>query len=66
MTQVEIGGVWVNVADPTVEHLLLARAAFVDRYCAERAWNRAALTIDQILEIRQQAGWQVPDQTGGA
>jgi hypothetical protein len=34
------------------------RAAFAEKYCAERGWDRDGLTIKQIMEIRSQDGWK--------
>lgn len=41
--------------------IILARDAFIDKYCAEKGWTKAQLTIQQILEIRAQDGWKNPN-----
>jgi hypothetical protein len=41
------------------QHLGL-RDAFVTMYCAQRGWNRADVSVDQLLEIRAQPQWQDP------
>lgn len=39
-----------------------ARHAFVQKYCGEQGWptDGAELTIEQIMQIRQQEGWKKP------
>jgi hypothetical protein len=46
-----------------VMQLTLARARqkFMAEYCDARGWNGRELTVDQLLEIRAQRGWQVPE-----
>jgi hypothetical protein len=40
--------------------ILTARVAFVEQYCREKGWDMLKLTIDQLLEVRAQPGWQNP------
>lgn len=43
--------------------LLEARAIFVEKYCAEKGWDFVSygdLSMEQVLEIRQQDGWKNP------
>jgi hypothetical protein len=44
------------------QSLVDARHAFVVEYCRSKGWpeEAARLSIDQILEIRSQPGWQKP------
>jgi hypothetical protein len=32
--------------------------AVVDRICAERGWNKDHLSIEQVMEIRQDPEWK--------
>lgn len=41
-----------------VPDLFRRRHEFVREYCSERGWDRAALTVNQIMEIRAQPGWK--------
>lgn len=38
-----------------------ARQKFMAEYCDARGWNGREVTVEQLLEIRYQAGWQVPE-----
>jgi len=48
-------------ADKT-QAILDARHAFIQRYCKEQGWpeDEDKLSIQQILQIRQQDGWKNP------
>lgn len=37
-----------------------ARHAFVQKYCQEQGWDSTNLSINQVLQIRQQEGWKNP------
>jgi hypothetical protein len=39
---------------------IVAREAFVQEFCARKNWNRSELTVNQVMEIRSQPGWQEP------
>jgi len=41
-------------------HTIKARVEFVQQYCQEKGWNKDELSIEQILEIRQQEAWKNP------
>ena len=56
----KLGDFTVVGASPEMQNILLARDAFIDKYCAEKGWTKATLTIEQILEIRAQDGWKNP------
>lgn len=47
------------------ESLISRRHKFVQEYCASKGWptDPAKLSIENILEIRNQAGWK--DPSGG-
>lgn len=47
-------------ASAEMKKVLLARDAFINKYCAEKGWTKATLTMQQILEIRAQDGWKNP------
>jgi hypothetical protein len=57
---IKIGELYIYGSTPSQEQALLNRAAFIDKYCAEKGWIKADLTIEQILEIRQQPEWKNP------
>ena len=59
MKRIDVGNLGVYVS-PETEKVLLARDAFIDKYCAEKGWTKATLTMQQILEIRAQDGWKNP------
>ncbi len=44
------------------EDLITRRHKFAQAYCAEKGWpsDPTELSIEQILEIREQPGWQDP------
>ena len=56
----KLGDFNVYGAPPAMEKVMLARDAFIDKYCADKGWTKASLTIEQILEIRAQDGWKNP------
>jgi hypothetical protein len=56
----KLGNFHVHGASPEQEKMLLARDAFIDRYCAAKGWTKETLTMEQILEIRAQDGWKHP------
>lgn len=57
---IEVGGMLVFGASEAMADTLKLREAFVNNYLAERGWNADTMTIDQILELRSQPGWQNP------
>jgi hypothetical protein len=36
------------------------RHAFIQKYCQEQGWNSSNLSMQQVLQIRQQEGWKNP------
>ena len=65
-TKISVGGGAVHVVGslaPEQEELLRKRAAFVETYCAAKGWSSDAsnLSMDQLLEIRDQPGWKNPE-----
>lgn len=49
---------------PLTEAIISGRMTFSKKYCAEKGWNIDDLSIEQILEIREQEGWKVPVPDG--
>jgi hypothetical protein len=43
-----------------IQELLKARDTFIDSYCKDQGWDKNNLSVDQILEIREQPEWQNP------
>lgn len=68
MTRIKLpnGATVVSTGTPEqsayVQKLIDRRHAFVLSYCRSRGWPERAedLSIDQIMEIREQPGWQHP------
>jgi len=56
----KLGDFNVHGASPEMQKVLLARDAFINKYCADKGWTKETLTIEQILEIRAQDGWKNP------
>ena len=56
----KLGGITIVGASDETKRVLLARDAFIERYCAEKGWTKASLTFEQIFEIRAQDGWKNP------
>lgn len=61
ITRIPDLGITVVGTNEEQEKVLLARAAFVDKYCKERGWDKNSLTIPQLLEVRKQPGWENPE-----
>ena len=64
--KIEVAGGSVSVVgnvSAEQEVFLKKRATFVETYCAEKGWPSeiSKLTMKQILEIREQPGWQNPE-----
>ena len=59
-TVVEVGGMTVVGASAEQADLLKRREAFVNQFLAERGWDASNLSIEQLLEVRKQPGWQNP------
>lgn len=57
---VEVGGMTVVGASAEQADLLKRREAFVNQFLAERGWDVSNLSIEQLLEVRKQSGWQNP------
>lgn len=53
----------VSAMSADQQDLLQTRAAFAEKYCADNGWpsDMGQLSIEQILEIRKQPGWQNPE-----
>ena len=49
--------VWVSDRDAKI---LNGRRVFVEKYCGDRGWDMLNLTIEQLLEVRNQPGWKNP------
>lgn len=64
VTSVEVAGQEIHVLNLSSEQetILRKRAAFVASYCAEKGWptDITSLSMKQIMEIRDQPGWQNP------
>lgn len=43
--------------DGKVPEFAQKRHDFVKKYCEKKGWDRANLSIDQIVEIRKQPEW---------
>jgi hypothetical protein len=48
------------VVDDAQYDFLKAREQFVVSYCQQMGWDKATLSITQIMEIRSQEGWKHP------
>lgn len=57
---ISAGGLNINNASQSAENIIIGRDAFVTEYCAAKGWDRNELTIEQIMQIRQQDGWKNP------
>ena len=53
------GIVAIGVNDQQTK-ILTGRQAFVEKYCGDRGWDMLNLTMEQLLEIRDQPGWENP------
>jgi hypothetical protein len=58
----QLGDLAIVTTDNEQVEFLTKRAAFVEQYFAERGWDMAKPTIEQLLEVRSQPAWQDPDQ----
>lgn len=56
---IELGNA-VLITRPEAVEPLLARHRFSQAYAAERGWDIDNITIEQVMEIRSQPGWQNP------
>jgi hypothetical protein len=56
---VGVGGIVLHVPASQLP-TLKARDAFVRKYCAERGWDPEHISIEQLLDIREQEGWKNP------
>jgi hypothetical protein len=56
------GGVVIHNMSDDAQRIIDKRAEFTLKYMKEKSWGDdvAALSIDQILEIRQQPEWKNP------
>jgi hypothetical protein len=59
---VEVGGMNVVGASDEQVDLLKRREAFVNQFLTERGWDKNDLSIEQLLEVRKQPGWQDPPE----
>jgi hypothetical protein len=58
--EVQVGPFTVIGASDEQADFLQRRAAFVQQYLDEKGWDANDLSIDQLLEVRSQAGWKTP------
>ena len=42
---------------------LEGRHTFIQKYCQEQGWDSTNLSMDQVMQIRQQEGWKEPCST---
>jgi hypothetical protein len=57
---IEIGGFSVRGATEEQVNLMLMREAFAKRYFEERGWDMTSPSIEQIVELHSQPGWNSP------
>ncbi len=57
---IEIGGFAISGASAEQADQLKMRESFVNRYFEERGWDVSNPSIDQLMEVRSQHGWQNP------
>lgn len=60
--KVKIGNIYVVGLSSEQEAFLIARGEFAKEYCRKKGWpvEPEKLSIEQIMEIRQQDGWKQP------
>lgn len=56
----EVGGITFAGVSEEQAALLKRREVFVNQFLAERGWDGNNLTLEQLLELREQPGWQNP------
>lgn len=56
----QIGDLRIIGANEEQADILRMRQAFVNQYFEERGWDATNPTIEQIMEVRNQPGWQNP------
>ena len=61
MKTLNLGEFVVTGLDDAQADLLRGRDAFIKIYAAQNGWDLANLSMQQILEIRRQPGWQKPE-----
>ena len=57
---IQVDGIVIVGADSEQADLLRRRKAFTDQFLAEKGWDPANLSMDQLLEVRKQPDWQNP------
>ena len=60
MENFEVGGMTIIGASEDTKNVLTGRDLFIDKYCKERGWHKEDLSFEQIIEVRNQAGWINP------
>ena len=60
MNPIKIGNLFIMPKDNEQTRILLGRDSFIKKYCDEKSWKMEDLTLEQIMEIRQQDGWKNP------
>lgn len=60
MDGAQIGDFKIFGLSPDSAEFLQRWAAFVERYCAEHGLDKATMTIQQILKMREEEGWKNP------
>lgn len=48
--------------EPALQSALQLRSAFIESYCKVKGWKEP-LSMEKVLEIRQQDGWKHPIPT---
>jgi hypothetical protein len=56
------GGVTLHGGEPALQSALQLRSAFIESYCKVKGWKEP-LSMEKVLEIRQQDGWKHPIPT---
>lgn len=54
----KIGGFTIVGASDEAKNVFQSRDVFINKYCAEKGWDKENLSFPQILEIRDQDGWK--------
>ncbi len=57
---IQIGGLVILGASAEQADQLKMRESFVNRYFEERDWDASNPTMEQVMEVRSQPGWQNP------
>lgn len=62
VSTMEIAGMTIVGVSAEQADVLLRRDTFVKQYLAKRGWTASELSLEQVLEIRRQPGWQNPPE----